>query len=167
MKIKKHTLFLRISLAIFLFTAIISIIYLCKTESEINRTLETDHSTSSMVSLGLSSFFNWLGVAGFLGTELSFIRSVYKILKDKPSGWIKVCYIISASLAFLILALCCFIIIDIFDFASPSVRVYIGYIVLFGFPPASILSFILGSLPTGKFSAIDEDYSNFYKKTSK
>ncbi len=160
MKTPKHTIFLRISLAIFLITAIIAIIYLCKTEAEINRTLETNHDTSTMFSLGLSSFFNWLGVAGFLGTELSFVRSVYKILKDKPRGWIKVCYIISAFLAFLILALCCLIIFDSFDYVSPSVRVYVGYIVLYGFPPASVLSFILGSLPTKGFRNVYDELFN-------
>ncbi len=32
------------------------------------------------------------------------IRSVYKMLKQKPKKWIKICYIISASLAFLAVA---------------------------------------------------------------
>ena len=147
MKIKKHTLFLRISLAIFLFTAIISIIYLCKTEAEINRTLETDHSTSSMVSLGLSSFFNWLGVAGFLGTELSFIRSVYKMLKHQPRKWVGICYLVSTVLAFLSVDFYCIVVLKVFNFASASGRDYTGDVYLFTFWPCFLISFALGSLP--------------------
>jgi hypothetical protein len=33
------------------------------------------------------------------GAELSFIRSVYKILKHKPQGYVQICYTISACIA--------------------------------------------------------------------
>ena len=150
MKTKKHTIFLLISLAIFSVTAIIGIIYLCKSKADIHIVSDTQ----LRYGLGLSWFFNLLGVAGILGTELSFIRSVYKILKFRPNKWARLCYIISALLAFLILAIFCLIIIDIFDYVSPRGRVYVEYIVLYGFPTVSVLSFILGSMPSGYLNEI-------------
>lgn len=52
-----------------------------------------DFLLATVISLGL--FYP------FLGAELSLIRSVYKILKHKPKGYVKICYIISSVLAFL------------------------------------------------------------------
>jgi len=162
MKIKKHTLFLRISLAVFSVAAIIAIVAFCKSKAEVDSLLATNSDTQYRVGLEFSLFFSAFFVAVAFGIALSFIRSVYKILKYKPLGWIKVCYIISASLAFLSIVFFILLMFDPLDFASRSGSEYIsiGDLLLFGLCPASVLSFILGSLPTRGFSDMYNDLFN-------
>ena len=97
------------------------------------------------MSLFLSMFFT----VAVLGTEMSFIRSVYKVLKYKPNNWVRICYIISASLAVLSVAFYCLAVLKIFDFVTTDGHYYTGYIYLFTFWPSFIVSFVLGSIPIG------------------
>lgn len=159
MKIKKHTLFLLISLAILSVAAIFVIVDICQAQAEVDSLLATNSDTQYRVGLELSLFFGAFFVAVAFGIALSFIRSVYKILKYKPQGWIKVCYIISASLAFLSIVFFIFLMFDPLDFASRSGSEYISIedLLLFGLCPASPLSFILGSLPVRGFREIYEE----------
>ena len=82
-----------------------------------------------------------------LGAELSFVRSVYKMLKHKPNKWVRLCYIISASLTVLSVAFYCLAVLKIFDFVSDTGHDYTGDIYLFVFWPSFIVSFALGSVP--------------------
>ena len=92
-----------------------------------------------------------------LATMLSSIRSTYKLLKYKPQGKVKRCYLISASLAFLSLVsvgLCYIglIIIDEINIPISIQRRLYNFIpttaILFGtLLPSFIISFILGSIP--------------------
>ena len=88
MKIKKHTIFLFLSLAVFLASVIVAIVYYCEAKAELDRILsentDTQFRVGSVESLVWSMFFT----VGFLGTELSFIRSVYKILKHLFHNWV-------------------------------------------------------------------------------
>ena len=95
------------------------------------------------MSLLLSMFFT----VAVLGTEISFIRSVYKMLKYKPNKWVRICYIISASLAVLSVAFYCLAVLKIFNFVSANGHNYTGDIYLFVFWPSFIVSFVLGSIP--------------------
>ena len=87
-----------------------------------------------------------------LALELSGIRSTYKLLKYKPKGIVKICYLISASLAFLAVAFHWLISIGLinFEFIKP-IENYRGnftiYLLLFIEWPSLILSFVLGSIP--------------------
>jgi hypothetical protein len=81
------------------------------------------------------------------GAELSFIRSVYKILKHKPQGYVQICYTISACIAVFMLILFCLAMTGALTFVhkggynnTAEVMLLTGWI---GF----ILSFILGSIP--------------------
>ena len=79
-----------------------------------------------------------------LATMLSGIRSTYKLLKYKPKGDVKICYLISASLAFLAIAvvLLCYIgglIIIVSNF-------FISMMIITMWP-SFIISFVLGSIP--------------------
>ena len=147
MKIKKHTIFLFISLAAFIISAIMAVIYYCESKSEIDRLLTEDTDTQFRVGLELSLFFSIFFTVGVLGTELSFIRSVYKILKYNPNKWVRICYIISASLSVISVAFYCFAIFKMFNFVSINGRDYTGDVYLFTLWPSFIVSFILGSIP--------------------
>ena len=90
-----------------------------------------------------------------LATMLSGIRSTYKLLKYKPQGKVKICYLISASVAFFALAivgLCHLGLIIIDEINIPILRRLYNFIptteILFGtLLPSFIISFILGSIP--------------------
>ena len=88
-----------------------------------------------------------------LATMLSGIRSTYKLLKYKPQGKVKICYLISASLAFLSLVSVglCGIGLIIANEINILRRLY-NFIpsteILFGtLWPSFIISFVLGSIP--------------------
>lgn len=147
MKSKKHKLFLLLSLAVFMASVIIVIVHYCEAKAELDRILSEIADTQFRVGLELSLFWNMFFVVGVLGTELSFIRSVYKILKYKPNKWVKICYIISASLAVLSVAFYCLAVLKIFDFVSDTGHNYTEDIYLFTLWPSSIVFFILGSIP--------------------
>ena len=157
MKIKKHTLFLLTSLAILSVVAIFVIVSICQAQAEVDSLLATNSDTQYRVGLELSLFFSAFFVAVAFGIALSFVRSVYKILKYKPIGWIKVCYIISASLAFLSIVFYILLMFDAFGLSERSGRAYTGDLLLFGLCPASLLSFILGSFPPKGFGEIYEE----------
>lgn len=157
MKSRKHTIFLFISIAVFVISAIMAIIYYCETKAELDRLLSEDNDTQFRVGLELSLFFGVFFTIAVLGTELSFIRSVYKMLKYKPNKWVRLCYIISASLAVLSVAFYCLAVLKIFDFVSDTGRDYTGDIYLFTFWPSFIVSFILGSIP---IKQVDQNSNN-------
>lgn len=161
MKSKKHTIFLFLSLAVFLASVIVAIVYYCEAKAELDRILSENTDTQFRVGLELSLFWSMFFAVGVLGTELSFIRSVYKILKHKPKKWLRICYIISASLAFLAVAFYCLVILKMFNFVSADGRDYTGDIYLFTFWPSFIVSFVLGSIPIGhNLDIIDQNSNN-------
>lgn len=160
MKSKKHTIFLFISLAVFVVSAIMALIYYCEAKSELDRILSEITDTQFRVGLELSLFWSMFFTVGVLGTELSFIRSVYKMLKYKPNKLVRICYIISASLAVLSVAFYCFAILKMFNFVSANGRDYTGYIYLFTLWPSFIVSFVLGSIPIRHNRDIVDQNSN-------
>ena len=149
MKSKKHTIFLIISLAIFMVSVIAAIVYFCEAKAEVDRLLSEDNDTQFRFGLELSLFWGVFFNIGALGTELSFIRSAYKILKYKPNNRIRICYIISAFIAALAVAFYCLSVLMAFDFVSDTGRNYTADIYLFTLWPSFIVSYILGSIPTG------------------
>ncbi len=158
MKAKKHTIFLLISLAVFLASAVVAVVYYCEAKAEIDRILSEVTDTQLRFGLELSLFLSIFFTVGVFGTELSFIRSVYKMLKHKPKKWVRMCYIISASLAFLAVVFYCLAILKIFNFVSPNGHNYTGDIYLFTFWPSFIVSFVLGSIPIGhNWGIVDQD----------
>ena len=83
----------------------------------------------------------------FLGSELSLIRSVYKILKHNLNGSVKVCYVISSVLAFLAVVLQCLVSAGLINFGDvESGQNFTVYILLFTEWPLFVSSFILGSI---------------------
>ena len=147
MKSRKHTIFLMISLAVFVASAIAVIIYFCEALTELNRILSEVEDTQFRVGLEKGLIWTFFFTVAVLGAELSFIRSIYKMLKHKPKKWIGICYLVSAVLAFLSVAFYCLIVLKVFNFASSSGRDYTGDIYLLTFWPSFLVSFVLGSLP--------------------
>ena len=147
MKSKKHTIFLIICFAIFIASVIAVIVYFCKAKAELEHRLFEVTDTQFRVGLELSLFWSMFFTVGILGTELSFIRSVYKMLKYKPNKCVRICYIISATLSVFSVALYAFTILKVFNFVSVNGRDYTDDIYLFTLWPSFIISFILGSIP--------------------
>ncbi len=89
----------------------------------------------------------WI-IIPFLGVELSFIRSVYKMLKHKPKGFVKICYMISSLLALLAFAFYCLTSIGLIPFDEIMETPNPTFTILFFTEwPSFILSLILGSIP--------------------
>ena len=95
----------------------------------------------------MSLFFSMFFTIAVLGSELSFVRSVYKMLKHKPRRWIGICLLVSAILAFSSVAFYCLVVLKVFNFVSASGRDYTGDIYLLTFWPSFLVSFALGSVP--------------------
>ena len=150
MKGKKHTIFLLISLTLFVLSVAKAIVYYCEAKSDIANILSEVTDTQLRVGLELSLFWSMFFVVGILGSEFSFIRSVYKMLKYKHDKWVRICYIISASLAILPVAFYCLHVLKMFNFVSANGRDYTGDIYLFTLWPSFVLSFVLGSIPIRK-----------------
>ena len=124
-----------------------AVIYYYDAKIEIDCLLSEVPDTQMRFGLELSLFFGVFFTIGALGTELSFIRSVYKMLKHKPKKWIGICYLVSAVLAFLSIAFYCLVVLKVFNFASASGRDYTGDVYLLTFWPSFLVSFALGSVP--------------------
>ena len=147
MKSRKHTIFLVISLAVFLASTIAVTIYYGKAITELNRILSEVEDTQFRVGLEEGLVWSIFFTVAVLGAELSFIRSVYKMLKHKPRKLVGICYFISAFFAFLSIAFYCLVVLKVFNFASESGHDYTGDVYLFAFWPSFLVSFALGSVP--------------------
>ena len=77
--------------------------------------------------------------------ELSCIRSVYRILKYKPLGTIKICWLTSAILSFSAFVFQALMFAGVLDFTkdSGSIKLQETFLLLTGWPVV-IVSFILG-----------------------
>ena len=153
MKTKKHTVFLLISLAVFIASVIVVVVDYLEAKANIYNTPYVASDTQLRVGLELSLFWCTFFISAVLGAELSFIRSVYKMLKFKPNKWVRLCYIISASLALLSITFYCLFAFKVLDFLRPDGNYYTGSIFfIYTLWPSFFLSFILGSMPTGYWS---------------
>ena len=140
-------MFLMISLAVFVASLIAVILYYCEAIAELNRILSEVTDTQERVGLEEGLVWSVFFTIAVLGAELSFIRSVYKMLKHQPRKWVGICYLVSAVLAVLSVAFYCLVVLKVFNFASASGRYYTGYIYLLTFWPSFLVSFALGSVP--------------------
>ena len=147
MKSKKHVIFLMISIALFVASVIAVIVYFCEAKAELDRILSENTDTQFRFGLEMSLFFSMFFTIAVLGSELSFVRSVYKMLKHKPRKLVGICYWGSAFFAFLSIAFYCLVVLKVFNFASASGRDYTGDVYLLTFWPWFLISFALGSLP--------------------
>ena len=147
MKSRKHTIFLMISLAVFVASIIAVTIYYCEVITELNLLLSNVTDTQERYGLESGLFWSIFFTVPVLGAELSFIRSAYKMLKHKLRKLVGICYWGSAVLAFLSVAFYCLVVLNVFHFASASGRDYTADVYLLTFWPSFLVSFALGSVP--------------------
>ena len=147
MKSRKHTIFLIISLAVFLASVIKVVVDYCEAVTELNRIISETTDTQYRVGLEESVVWSFFFTVAVLGAELSFIRSVYKMLKHNPRKLVGICYHVSSFLAFLSVAFYCLVALRAFGFVSASGRYYAGDVYLLTFWPLFFVSFALGSVP--------------------
>ena len=153
---KKAKIFLCISLICFVLIAIVIIISIRLLYYIEEQSLANSPNRPEFGGIILYIVIYTMIIPG-LATMLSGIRSTYKILKYKLQGKVKICYLISASVAFLALVsvgLCYIglIIIDEINIPISIKRQLFSFIpttaILFGtLLPSFIISFILGSIP--------------------
>ena len=144
----KKRLFLIISFAILLLYII------CVISNEVidheKTKIEYPNNEDGMVSLSLviMTVINIFVAFPALLSWLSFTRSIYKIIKYNPTKYIKVCYTISASLAFLVFAFTVLYGLKLvtLDWIKPGINFTLT-ILIFTTWPSFIISFILGSIP--------------------
>ncbi len=150
MKTKKHRWFLwcslvfwGISVVIFL-TEIVLSYYELKTMCQ---TLSPNDIIRFEYSFVIAVFGYIVVVFPVLLVELSCIRSVYKILKYEPKGIVKICYIVSAAMAFAAFVFFCLVAAGVVDLVDESGDAGLQHnMLLITEWPVFIISFILGSI---------------------
>ena len=140
---KKAKIFLCISLICFALIAIVIIISIRLENYSEELSLANGPSRPEFGGIIMYIAIYTMIIPG-LATMLSGIRSTYKLLKYNPQGKVKICYLVSASLAFLAIAvvLLCYIgglIIKVSNFFLEIMVITMW--------PSFIISFILGSIP--------------------
>ena len=150
MKMKKSRLFLWISLAFFALSLVIFLVNMVLGYYEFKTTSST-LSPNDLIRFEYAFVIELLvyimfGIP-FLLTELSCVRSVYRILKYEPHGVIRICWLISAILAFSALVFQTLMFTGVLDFTKESGSIKLHETVLFltGWPIV-IVSFVLGSI---------------------
>ena len=143
---KKSRLFLWIGLALFAISVIAVIASIIASYYEIKADFPDD-DIRVMNEFGFGLFIASLLVFPFLGSELSCIRSIYKLLKYKTHGCVKVCYIVSSLLAFLAVVFFCLSSFGWIQFVQEGGHNRTAEVLLFILWPVLIASFILGSIP--------------------
>ena len=143
---KKCKIFLRIGFAIFIFSIIAFILGIISSYFKIKADFPDDNAKIKAEFVFTLFFAPWI-ICPFLASELSCIRSIYKILKYNPKGVVKICYIVSSVLAFISIIFQCLVSAGVLDFNEIGVEQNATFYILL---PTEcvlfILSFALGSV---------------------
>lgn len=157
---KRTRLFLSISFCFFAWTIIELGILLFRTYLQIQADLPNDPSkakTQFIIHLIFAIIWFFPGIL----SELSFIRSGYKILKHNPMGVNRACCIISALLALFVVIFTWLVFVITANFNLPGGDNNILNLLLNGWP-CVLLSFLLGCMPTKKVkTSINERAKKF------
>ena len=140
---KKAKIFLCVGLICFLLTTIGVIIDNKLEYDRIQEAYANDWYELKFLNAMMLVMLYWVIIPGLL-VELSGIRSTYKLLKYKPKGNVKICYLISASLAFLAIAVVLLCYIGALIIKAGNFFLEIMLITMW---PSFIISFVLGSIP--------------------
>lgn len=143
---KASKIFLWIGLSLFVFSIILILIEINKSYNTISKDFSNDPIRQS------EEFFWVLFVVGLFivpifAEELSCIRSVYKLLNCGQKGFVKTCYIISASLSLFAIVFHWLIIVGRinFDNIENGQNIMTTTLLLTQWP-VIIVSFVLGSI---------------------
>lgn len=149
MKAKKHQLFLWISLGFFALSLVIFFVKIALLYYEFKITSST-LSSNDLIRFEYNfviELFAYImfGIPALL-LELSCIRSVYRILKYKPRGVVRMYLLISVILSFFAFVVQVLMFAGVLDFTkdSGSLKLQETFLLLTGWPVV-IVSFVLGS----------------------
>ncbi len=140
---KRAKIFLCIGLICFLLTTV-GVIITTKLEYNRDKEIFANDPYELKFENALTEFMLYFVEIPFLAVELSGIRSTYKLLKYKPKGDVKICYLISASLAFLAISVVLLCYVGALIISISNFYVSIMIITLW---PSFITSFAIGSIP--------------------
>ena len=143
---KKYRLFLLISFMFFVLSVIAVISSIFIPYYKIKSDFPND-ARKIMVEVGFGLAMAFLLIPPFWGSELSFIRSIYKILKHTPRKRIKICYIISSCLSLFAISFFLLASLGLINFTENNGNDHTVEILILTLWPSFILSFILGSIP--------------------
>ena len=144
---KKQRIFLWISWTLFVLSIIMLVISIAETYYNLKIFFPNDE-LKLINELVPSILVCALTMIPCIGSEVSFIRGVYKVLKFKPVGFVRICYIVSASVAFIVTVfqwLVFFGLVDLEKIGS-SENLEITVLLLVGWP-IFIITFLVGSIP--------------------
>ena len=155
---RKSRVFLGVSFVLFVASVVEELIRIIGEYRLYEAKFANDSRMMLEIQVGMTGAVVFILVPMFL-LELSFIRSCYKLLKNQPHGAAKVCWILSASLAFLMFLLpwLQFHGIVVLNRLKADIDIY-DVMLLFGFP-LLLVSLILGSIPMKKKKP-DEGYGS-------
>ena len=143
---RKSRVFLGVSLLLFVASVVEELIWLISVYHMLEAEYANDSRMMLEVQVGLTGTVLFGLIPMFL-FALSFIRSCYKLLKNQPHGAAKVCWILSAILAFSMFLLPWLQFHGIVDLNQLKIDIDIyDVMLLFGFP-LLLVSLILGSIP--------------------
>ena len=143
---RKSRVFLGVSLLLFVASVVEELIWLISVYHMLEAEYANDSRMMLEVQVGVTGTV-LLGLIPMFLFELSFIRSCYKLLKNQPQGAAKVCWILSAILAFSMFLLPWLQFHGIVDLNQLKIDIDIyDVMLLFGFP-LLLVSLILGSIP--------------------
>ena len=155
---RKSRVFLGVSLVLFVASVVEVLIRAIREYHMLEAEYGNDSRMMLEVQYGTTVAVLVVFVPMFL-LELSFIRSCYKLLKNQPHGAAKVCWILSAILAFSMFLLPWLQFHGIVDLNQLKIDIDIyDVMLLFGFP-LLLVSLILGSIPM-KEKKLDEGYGS-------
>ena len=155
---RKSRVFLGVSLALFAASVVEVLIRAIREYHVLEAECGNDSRMMLEVQYGTTVAVLVVFVPMFL-LELSFIRSCYKLLKNQPHGAAKVCWILSAILAFSMFLLPWLQFHGIVDLNRIENGIpFDDAMLLFGFP-LLLVSLILGSIPM-KEKKPDEGYGS-------
>ncbi len=146
MRNRKSRVFLGVSLLLFVASVVEELIWLISVYHMLEAEYANDSRMMLEVQVGVTGTV-LLGLIPMFLFALSFIRSCYKLLKNQPQGAAKVCWILSAILAFSMFLLPWLQFHGIVDLNQLKIDIDIyDVMLLFGFP-LLLVSLILGSIP--------------------
>ena len=150
MKMEKHQLFLWISLVVFALSFVIFLVEIVSLYYEFKTTSST-LSPNDLIRFEYAfvvelSWYIMLGAPALL-VELSCIRSVYRILKYEPHGFIRICWLISSILSFSAFVFLALMFTGVLDFTKESGSTKLqDTVLLLTEWPVVVVSFVLGSI---------------------
>ena len=143
---RKSRVFLGVSLVLFVASVVEELIRIIGEYRLYEAKFANDSRMMLEIQVGMTGAVVFILVPMFL-LELSFIRSCYKLLKKQPQGAAKVCWILSAVLAFLMFLLLWLQLHGIVALDQLKTKISFTIALLLFVFPILLVTWIFGSIP--------------------